>query len=144
MEGVVNLRDCELDDRPDFPPPFVHHRARTHGELIGCSVYEIPPGKRAWPYHGHHNNEEWAVVVDGTPTLRTVEGERELRAGDLVAFPEGEAGEHDFSNRSDTPVRVAIFSTLRQGNAYYPDSDKVGLRGRYYRRRDAVDYWYGE
>jgi uncharacterized cupin superfamily protein len=148
---VFNLLDGEIGEGEDVDV-FVHRRAGVrHGlgaELIGCSLYEVPPGKRAWPYHHHDNNEEWLVVVDGRPTLRTPEGERELEPGDVAGFPQGEAGAHDISNRTDEPVRVAIFSTLRQGSVVYPDSDKIGAGPpwdrSYFRRADAVDYWDGE
>ena len=147
----MNLRTCELDEEVEagsFRHREVGVRPRLGGELIGCSLYEVPPGARLWPYHWHLNNEEWAIVVSGAPTVRTPEGERELREGDVLAFPEGEAGAHTFTNRTDEPVRVAIFSTLRPGNSFYPDSDKVaaGPPGdrRCYRRSDAVDYWTSE
>jgi uncharacterized cupin superfamily protein len=42
-------------------------------DLIGGSVYEIDPGKKLWPYHLHHANEEWLVVLRGRPMLRTPE-----------------------------------------------------------------------
>ena len=79
------------------------------------------------PYHWHFGEEEWLLVVAGAPTLRTPDGERELRAGDLVAFNEGDAGAHTLYNRSGAPFRVAMFSTLRQGSVVYPDSGKVGV-----------------
>jgi uncharacterized cupin superfamily protein len=148
---VFNLLDGETGEGEDVDV-FVHRRAGVRhdlgGELIGCSLYEVPPGKRAWPYHYHDNNEEWLVVVDGRPTLRTPEAERELAPGDVVGFAQGEAGAHDISNRSDEAVRVAIFSTLRQGSVVYPDSAKIGAGPpwdrSYFRRADAVDYWDGE
>jgi uncharacterized cupin superfamily protein len=148
----VNLRDCEVQVAEELPTGFRHLRASIRpelgGEQIGCTVYELPVGERLWPYHGHWNNEEWAIVVDGTPTLRTPEGERELRAGDVVGFAQGEAGAHTFTNSGDAPARIAIFSTLRPGTALYPDSDKIGAGPRedrrYFRRGDAVDYWDGE
>jgi alcohol dehydrogenase (cytochrome c) len=37
-------------------------------------MYEFEPGNRLWPYHTHHANEEWLIVVRGRPTLRTPEG----------------------------------------------------------------------
>jgi uncharacterized cupin superfamily protein len=114
------------------------------GEQIGCSLYEFDPGEQLWPYHWHRNNEEWLVVVAGTPTLRTPDHERELRPGDVVGFPEGEAGAHTLYNRGDVPARVAFFSTLRPGTSVYPDSDKVSALGRVFRMADAVDYWDGE
>jgi hypothetical protein len=45
------------------------------GELIGGSMYEVAPGKKQGPYHTHHGNEEWAIVIRGRPTRRTPEGE---------------------------------------------------------------------
>jgi uncharacterized cupin superfamily protein len=78
--------------------------------------------------------------VSGTPTLRTPEGERELRAGDVVSFVQGEAEAHTLYNRSSEPARVAFFSTLRPGSVVYPDSDKVSAAGGlYFRRPDAVE-----
>jgi uncharacterized cupin superfamily protein len=143
----VNLLDCETGE-PEEVPGFLHRRARLRGELIGCSVYELPPGERVCPYHGHWNNEEWLIVVSGRPSLRTPEGERELAPGDVVAFPEGEAGAHGVWNRSGETSRVAIFSTLRHGTTFYPDSGKLGAGPPhdrlYLRRSDAVDYWEGE
>jgi uncharacterized cupin superfamily protein len=148
----VNLRDCELELQHVEPDRFVHAyrpiRPDVGGDQIGCSVYELAPGKQLWPYHWHLNNEEWAVVVDGEPTLRTPEGERALRAGDVVGFPQGEAGAHTFTNRTEQSVRVAIFSTRRPGDAYYPDSGKLGAGPpwdrTYFRLADAVSYWDGE
>lgn len=51
------------------------------------SVYEIPPGKAAYPYHCHLQNEEVFFILSGTGTLRTPEGERPVSAGELLFFP---------------------------------------------------------
>jgi len=110
----LNLRDAQLEERERHRAISV--REALGGELIGCTLYEFDPGVQLWPYHLHWNNEEWLIVVDGTPTLRTPDGERELRAGDLVAFNEGEAGAHALYNRSGAPARVAFFSTRNQGS----------------------------
>ena len=130
----------------------LHRRASVRealgGEVLGASVYEMPPGKRLWPYHYHHGNEEWLVVVSGCPTLRTPEGDRVLAAGDIVGFAQGESGAHTLTNATAEAVRLVIFSTLQYGTASYPDSDKIGAgwrdERRYFRRGDAVDYWDGE
>jgi uncharacterized cupin superfamily protein len=143
----VNLRETAVVPQ-EMPPGFalaeVSASERTGDELIGASLYEFEPGNQLWPYHFHVGNEEWIVVVSGTPTLRTPAGERELRAGDVVGFPQGEAGAHTFYNRSAEPARILFFSTLRRGFVVYPDSDKVGAGGLYFKRTDAVDYWDGE
>ena len=144
----MNLREAAVPPAEGMPPGFaigdVSARERTGDDLIGASLYELAPGNQLWPYHFHVGNEEWIVVVSGTPTLRTPEGERELRAGEVVGFPQGEAGAHTFYNRSSEPSRILFFSTLRSGYPTYVDSDKVGAGGRVFRRADAVDYWDGE
>jgi uncharacterized cupin superfamily protein len=143
----VNLRDAELPphgDKPGFRFRRASIREPLGGELIGGSLYELDPGEQLWPYHFHRNNEEWLIVVAGTPILRTPEGERELRAGDIAGFAEGEAGAHTLYNRSDNPARVAIFSSLRKGSTAYPDSGKVSAAGHVFRLADEVDYWDGE
>ena len=143
----MNLRRAELTER-EMPAGFEHARASVRealgGELIGCSLYEVPARARLWPFHYHVGNEEWLLVVTGTPTLRTPDGERTLAEGDVVAFPEGEAGAHTLTNSTDEPMRVAIFSTLSRGWVVYPDSEKVGAGGGYFRLADEVDYWAGE
>ena len=47
------------------------------GEKLGCSLYEVPRGRRAWPYHYHGANEEAIYVLEGSGTLR-VNGEELL------------------------------------------------------------------
>ena len=144
---VVNLADEERGEELEHGP--FRHFDRPLGpllgaELLGCSLYDVPTGARNWPYHWHAGNEEWALVVSGRPTLRTPEGERELAPGDVVGFPQDEPGAHDLSNRTEEGVRVAIFSTTNRGFVAYPDADKVGAGGLYFRRRDAVGYWEDE
>ena len=85
---------------------------RIGAELIGGSVYEVDPGKKLWPYHHHHANEEWLVVLRGRATLRSPEGEHELEEGDVVCFRRGPEGAHQVRNAGDAPVRVLMLSTM--------------------------------
>src|SRR5256714_6879265 len=54
---------------------------RIGGRLIGATMSEVEPGDKLWPYHTHHLNEEWVIVLRGEPTLRTPEGEQVLKEG---------------------------------------------------------------
>ncbi len=145
---IVNLLAAargELNDRDGFRFFDAGVGGPLGAELIGCSLYDLPPGEQLWPYHFHRGNEEWAVVVAGTPTVRTPDGVRDLRPGDIVAFPENEEGAHTFRNHGEADARIALFSTLNRATyPVYPDSDKVGANRRYFRMGDAVDYWDGE
>src|SRR5262245_36589181 len=100
--------------------------AQAGAKRLGATVYEIDPGGYGSPFHLHHANEEMVVVLGGRPTLRTLDGLRELEPGDLVACPIGRKGAHQLQNNSAEPVRVLVISTM-----VYPeiaeqlDSDKI-------------------
>jgi uncharacterized cupin superfamily protein len=145
---IVNLHDVDRGEESDRDGFRFFGRSvggPLGAERVGCALYDLPPGQQLWPYHYHLGNEEWAVVVDGEPSVRTPEGERELHPGDIVAFPEGEEGAHTFLNHSDEDARIALFSTLNPSTLpVYPDSGKVAAKGKCFRLEDAVDYWEGE
>ena len=125
-------------------------------EGLGASVYELDPGDSVCPYHYENTEEEWLLVLTGTPTLRDPEGEHELAPGDVVSFLEGPDGAHKVTNRSDSVVRILMLSTIPETRiagssdpisiTVYPDSDKVGVwpPGKRFRLSEGVDYWDGE
>ncbi len=92
-------------------PGFTWKRKRIAGEMLGVSVYELPPGEKSFPYHLHHGNEELLIVLAGTPTLRGPVEERRLGPGDLAFFPRGREGLHALENHSDEPARVLLLSS---------------------------------
>jgi uncharacterized cupin superfamily protein len=98
------------------------------GEQLGGTVYEIGPERTSGYYHFHHGAEELLVVLQGRPTLRTPEGERELAEGDVVHFPVGPDGAHQLINMSAAPVRYLMISTRPSPEAVeYPDSGQVSV-----------------
>ncbi|HEX4747179.1 MAG TPA: cupin domain-containing protein [Gaiellaceae bacterium] len=140
-----------VEERPGWRSRDAWVGAHVDAELIGGSMYELEPGSRLWPYHTHHANEEWLVVLRGTPTLRTPEGERELVEGDVVCFRRGKDGFHQIRNATDAPIRVLMLSTLIAPDIVeYPDSGKVGARSvagdriLLSRPGPILDYWDGE
>jgi uncharacterized cupin superfamily protein len=139
------------EERPGWRSKDAWVGQQIGAELIGGSMYELEPGNRLWPYHTHHANEEWLLVVRGRPTLRTPEGEQDLEEGDVVAFPRGERGFHQVTNHTDAPIRVLMLSTMIMPEVLeYPDSGKVaansarGERLFITRPGDMLDYWEGE
>ena len=124
---------------------------QLNAELIGGGLYELEPGNKLWPYHTHHANEEWLLVAQGQPTLRSPDGEQDLREGDVVCFRRGKDGFHQVINRTDEPVRVLMLSTMIAPDIVeYPDSGKVGARSvageriLLSRPGPTLDYWEGE
>ena len=147
---MPNLFEPDWDASRD-EAPFRWRRARlgrqAGSERLGASLFELPPGAASFELHVHHANEELIVVVSGRPTLRTLESERELEPGDIVACPTGRRGAHRLDNGTGEPVRVLIVSTMiapelnefpdtgeAWGRNYAPGAepgpDAVDLRGR--------------
>jgi uncharacterized cupin superfamily protein len=128
----ANLAAVTCDPRPQLPDGFRRNSARVGAllgaERTGLSVYELPPGQAVGPYHYEDPQEEWLLVVSGTPTLRHPGGEDELEPWDLVFFPSGPAGAHLVRNNSDSTARVAMFSSKTAVDVVvYPDSDMVQI-----------------
>ncbi len=115
----------ELDEGP-FGMKRSRVGAAAGAGKLGAAVYEILPGRRNLPYHAHHAIEEMIIVLRGTPTLRTPEGERQLEQGEVVACPPGNAGAHQLINTTEEPVRVLIASSDADADfVVYPDSNKL-------------------
>ncbi len=131
-------------------------RRRRLGESIGlqklgCSVYVVPPGKCAFPYHAHSLTEEMVIVLEGSGTLRHDGREYPIEAGDVISAPVGEA--HQIVNISGEDLRYLCISTAETVDVVtYPDSGKVGAYSEAYgetlwhmtRLGDATDYYDGE
>ena len=124
---------------------------RLNAELIGAGLYELEPGHKLYPFHTHHANEEWLLVMRGEPTLRTADGEQELREGDVAVFRRGKDGFHQVINRTESPIRVLMLSTLLAPDIVeYSDSGKIGARNAAGERimlsrpGPMLDYWDGE
>jgi uncharacterized cupin superfamily protein len=153
----VNVFTADLehddDDPPGYEADYLTIGPLIGADRIGATIYRLGPGQSNCPYHYEYPDEEWLLVLEGTLTVRTPEGEEEVGAGEAVCFPEGPDGAHKLTNRGDAPVRLMMFSTKNNpGVAVYPDSDKIGIwpvRGggpdKLMVRRDSnVDYWEGE
>jgi uncharacterized cupin superfamily protein len=133
--------------------------AASGAAKIGCSQYEVPAGKRPFPYHFHHVNEESMLVVEGEGTLRLAGSEHPIRAGDYIAFPPGPEGAHQVVNTGRATLRYFCFSTMEAPEvSEYPDAGKIGvfvgsapggpeekraITG-FYRKGGTVGYWEGE
>jgi uncharacterized cupin superfamily protein len=137
----ANLAAISCEPRPQLPEGFRRKSSRVGAALgaarTGLSVYELPPGQAIGPYHYEEPEEEWLLVVSGTPTLRYPGGEEQLKPWDLVFFPSGPAGAHLVRNSSESAARVAMFSSnsAAAGAVVYPDSEMIWM----WTADDAVD-----
>lgn len=123
---------------------------RKHAKQSCISIYEVPPGKAAYPYHYHTQNEESFLILEGKGRLTTPEGDRDVSKGDFLFFPANESGAHILVNTSESETLVYIdFDTKNEMNvAVYPESGKIGVYGQnhfhVFKLSDEVDYYHGE
>ena len=146
-EDVPAGHKCEHEDYEYFRRKIVPFGSAKNTVV---SIYEIPPGKAAYPYHYHHKNEETFYILSGEGLLRTPDGERKVAAGEFLFFPTGAQGAHKLTNCSETETLIYIdFDVVHDVDvAVYPDSHKIGVWGmginRTYPQDADVDYYEGE
>jgi uncharacterized cupin superfamily protein len=130
---MANLFDDDWESGPeeDWSGGRASSRRLARGAQIGVSMYELPPDGFA-VYHVHHGSEELLVVLRGSPTLRTPEGERQLAEGDVVLFAAGPEGAHGIQNRTDAPIRYLMAGTLVSPEIVeYPDLGQATGQSRH-------------
>ncbi len=154
---MTNIND-PIFDEPREHPGFLCRRARVSrqagSDRLGVSLWELPPGEAAYPYHYHLTEEELVLILDGQPSLRTHEGWRDLTEGEVVPFLRGEQGAHQLVNRTEDTVRFLAVSTNGEPDIVIrPDSGTLGAYERQshggglrtvFRLSDTVDYYEGE
>jgi uncharacterized cupin superfamily protein len=159
VKPVVNIAEVPLMDRGNGKN-FVAKWGRA-GPLVGltglgCAVHVVPPGKRAFPFHGHHVIEELFFVLSGTGEYRFGDERYPVRAGDIVGAPAGTKA-HQLINTGKDDLRYLGVSTIGSVDVVeYPDSGKVGI-GAGIKNADfktatyvgmgrlaPADYWDGE
>jgi len=167
---VINLDEIAIEERPAmFHPtgPAAERFGSRSGAVgtrigaqkLGYNITVVEPGKRAFPLHNHHANEEMFFVLAGTGELRVGSERYSIRSGDFIASPPGGPElAHQIINTGSQELRYLAVSTMIMPDiAEYPDSGKVGgfmrhpapdgsLRlVRLINRPDTnVDYWEGE
>ena len=154
LEGGRELRHGDRFDATLAPVG-----SRIGARQLGYNVTTVAPGKRAFPFHNHHVNEELFFVLEGEGTLRLGSDEHRVRKGDFVCCPAGGPA-HQFINTGTSPLRYLAVSTMVDSDVWhYPDSKKFGvIAGRDPSRAPAdasfpsrfvpddvgVGYWHGE
>jgi uncharacterized cupin superfamily protein len=112
---------------PDLPEVWEGVRGRRlvreEGRPLSGAVWELPPGSRGVDYHFHHGTEEFLIVLRGTATLRTQDGERELAEGSVAHFSPGPEGAHTVMNLSEAPMRYVMLAVHASPDIVeYPDT----------------------
>jgi uncharacterized cupin superfamily protein len=133
-EPVEIVREPKSSPQQPAVNVLALHEEATVGPLLGAdrldgAVVHLDPGEGSEPYHCVYGQEEWMLVLAGTPTLRHPQGEDRIEVGDLVCLPEGPAGAHRLLNRGESAVRTLFLSTTGlPANVFYPDTGRWLIR----------------
>lgn len=119
----------------DYPPPHDvevgSRRQRAVGVAGGLTQFGVqhvtlPPGALSSLRHWHEEQDEFAVVLSGHPTLIEDEGETQLAPGDCLCWPKGRENGHHLINRTDSPaVLIAVGTRTPTEVCWYSDHDLV-------------------
>lgn len=168
---VINIADVKLMPRPEAMaatgPAAERFDARMGmiapligAQKLGYNLTAVPPGKRAFPFHNHHVNEEMFFVIEGEGEVRIGEAVYPIRTGDIIACPPGgREAAHQIVNTGSSELKYLAVSTKQSPEvAEYPDSDKFGVLAEFSadpdgqprtfrfvgRETGSIDYWDGE
>jgi uncharacterized cupin superfamily protein len=143
--------EWDPEDADGFRTGMFRFGKQLDAKQMGTTVYEIPPGEAVCPYHYEYAEEEWLLVLSGTPSVRHPGGTEELEPWDVVLFETGPDGAHQIRNDGEETARVLMYSTVMYPAAtVYPDSEKIAVwTGNrdddvIVRRSSGVDYYEGE
>jgi uncharacterized cupin superfamily protein len=164
MKPVINIADVKFMDMQGADGAFEAKLAPVGPAIgssgLGCLVTTVPPGKKAFPFHVHHNTHELFVVLEGTGEYRFGADRHPIRAGDILAAPAGKGAEmaHQIVNTGSVELKYLGISDKPVCDVVeYPDSGKFAVNSRFDwsnpsagglryvgRESRAIDYFDGE
>ncbi|WP_027995334.1 cupin domain-containing protein [Simplicispira psychrophila] len=137
----------------NYPQEFakrMHGREkRPLGSLFGIDNFGVNltmllPGAISALRHGHSRQDEFVYVLQGTPTLRTDEGDTLLAPGMCAGFPARTGNGHQLLNLSNEEcVYLEVGDRSSGDEVYYPDDDlqAILLDGRWqFTHKDGTPY----
>jgi uncharacterized cupin superfamily protein len=92
-------------------------------------LVRIPAGATNWPFHSHSARWELYLILAGRGQVRTPNGVAEVREGDCLVHPPGEA--HQVTNTGATDlVYYIVFDNPASDLRHFPDTNKWLLPGQ--------------
>lgn len=92
-------------------------------EDFGASHVVLQPGAWSAQRHWHEGEDELVIMLSGVAVLVDDNGETEMRAGDIAAFPKNDGNGHVLQNRSDEPCTYVAIGRPAASDCHYPDID---------------------
>lgn len=145
----VELDSVTPSNATGYPDPFHREVAGRWWKRIaplagltemGASHVTLEPGAWSSQRHWHDDEDELVIMLSGTAVLVEDDGETEVRAGDVLAWPKGVRNGHHLINRSDRPCSFIAISAGPNGTGGYSDIDMMWTKDGRFVRRDGTEY----
>ena len=107
---------------------------------MGASHVTLDPGAWSSQRHWHDGEDELLVMLSGTATLVEDDGESEVGAGDILAWPAGSRNGHHLINRGSEPCSFICVSAGKNTGGGYSDIDMLFTADNRYVRKDGTPY----
>lgn len=136
MKPVVNINDLEIRETGNgagFAASVASFGPQIGSKKMGVMLHVVEAGKKAFPFHAHHQIEEMFVILEGEGTYRFGDKEYPVKAGDVCAAPTGGAeNAHQLINTGEKQLKYLGISTMAETEVVeYPDSGKVSVISRF-------------
>ena len=118
VEGPDDARYGDDDERLSIGAPLGRHFGLAR---LGIHHERLPPGRRTSFPHAESHEEEFVLVLEGTPDAWIDGHLHRLRPGDAVGFPAGTGLAHTFLNDAAGEARLLVVGDRVEGNrVVYP------------------------
>lgn len=121
---ILRTREMEWSEGMNRGAFFQRRKALGTGALA-CGLWELPPGKKSFPFHSHHVTEEAMFVISGSAKVRTPQGLTPIGPGDFLHFEPGKEAHQLINDGNDTLLYFAVSAPKGVDIVEYPDSQKV-------------------
>jgi uncharacterized cupin superfamily protein len=133
---VINLADVELQDTGNggaFAAKVGSFGWRIGSTGLGVMLHVVEPGKKAFPFHAHHQIHELFLILEGEGEYRFGSERFPVKQGDVLAAPTGGAEHaHQIINTGPGTLKYLGISTIAETEVVeYPDSGKFGVTSRF-------------
>jgi uncharacterized cupin superfamily protein len=145
----IDLDSIALTNKTGYPAPYSdqvqgrwYRRLAPAGRLteMGASHVWLDPGAWSSQRHWHEGEDELLIMLSGTAILVEDNGETELKAGDVAAWPKGDPNGHHLINRSTEPCSFIAISAGPGGAGHYSDIDMRCTAEGDYVHKDGTPY----
>ncbi len=133
---VINLSEVPLHDTGDkkgFQAKVGSFGGTIGSKGIGAMLHVVEPGKKAFPFHAHHQIHELFLILEGEGEYRFGKETFAVKTGDVLAAPTGGTEvAHQIINTGRNTMKYLGISTVADTEVVeYPDSGKFAVTSHF-------------